>query len=148
MEHGTPADYLRQKVERGREDLAEARALFEGGKYRLSLSRSYYAIFHIVSATLYVMGIERAKHSGVEAAFIQQLIKPGLLEVEHGETYKLSRKWREDADYSVGMIFDESIAREMLERSERLFARLETYLHDHGHLPPATEPGDREAPQT
>ncbi len=32
MDYGTPADYLRQKVERGREELAEARSLFERAK--------------------------------------------------------------------------------------------------------------------
>jgi uncharacterized protein (UPF0332 family) len=88
MEYGTPADYLKEKVERGQEDLSEARALFEQRKYRLSPTRSYYAVFHIVSAALYVMGIERAKHSAVEAAFLQHLVKPGILETEHGETFR------------------------------------------------------------
>ncbi|MBI3764077.1 MAG: HEPN domain-containing protein [Chloroflexi bacterium] len=144
MDYGTPADYLTQRVERGREELAEARSLFERAKYRMSLSHSYYAVFHIVSATLFVTGIERTKHSGIEAAFVQHLVKPGTLEIEHGETFKLARKWREDADYTIGKEFTETTAREILERCERLFTRLETYLRDHSHLPPELSPGQTE----
>jgi len=76
---GTSADYLKAKLDRSREDLADARDLFQQGKYRLSINRAYYAVFHIVSATLAAMGQERSKHSGVEAAFHQYLIKPGLV---------------------------------------------------------------------
>ena len=84
MDTGTSVDYLKAKVDRSREDLGDAHDLFCQGKYRLSVNRAYYGIFHIVSATLAAMGHVRAKHSGVEAAFHQYLIRPGLLETEHG----------------------------------------------------------------
>jgi uncharacterized protein (UPF0332 family) len=44
------------------------------------------------------MGHARTKHSGVEAAFHQYLIGSGLLETEHGVTYKLALKLRQDAN--------------------------------------------------
>ena len=44
------------------------------------------------------MGHARTKHSGVEAAFHQYLIGSGLLETEHGVTYKLALKLQQDAD--------------------------------------------------
>ena len=44
------------------------------------------------------MGHARPEHSGVEAAFHQYLIGARLLEAEHGVTYKLARKLRQDAD--------------------------------------------------
>ncbi|MFH1935544.1 MAG: HEPN domain-containing protein [Pseudomonadota bacterium] len=98
MDVGKPFDYLRAKLDRSKEDLDDARDLFKQGKYRLSVNRAYYGVFHIVSATLAAMGHARTKHFGVEAAFHQYLIGSGLLETEHGVTYKLARKLREDAD--------------------------------------------------
>lgn len=134
MDYGTPADYSKQRIERGHEELNEAQSLLERKLYRMSLVHSYYAIFHVVSATLFVAGIERAKHSGVEAAFLQHFIKTGKLEVEHGETFKLARKWREDADYTIGKQFTETVARDILERCKSLFAALESYLREQGYL--------------
>lgn len=134
MESGTSADYLNQKLIRCHEDLAEARDLFEQGKYRFSVNRAYYAVFHIISATLAMMGHARSKHSGVESAFHQYLIKPGLVEVEYGTTYKLARKWREDADYAIGVTFTEETTHEILERCEQLVLGLEQFVHEQGWL--------------
>ncbi|MFQ5857519.1 MAG: HEPN domain-containing protein [Anaerolineae bacterium] len=134
MEGGTSADYLREKLARSHEDLTEARDLLEQGKYRFSVNRAYYAAFHIVSATLAMMGHDRSKHSGVESAFHQYLIKPGLIEMEHGTTYKLARKWREDADYAIGATFSEETAGDILEQCEQLVHRLEQFLHERGWL--------------
>jgi uncharacterized protein (UPF0332 family) len=125
VDTGTSADYLKAKLDRSQEDLADALDLFQQGKYRLSINRAYYAVFHIISATLAAMGQVRRKHSSVEAAFHQYLIKPGLLEPEHGITYKLARKWREDADYAIDALFTEEIAQDILGQCERLAKRME-----------------------
>jgi uncharacterized protein (UPF0332 family) len=130
MADGTSTAYLKQKLARGREDLADARNLYQRGNYRLSITRAYYAVFHVVSAALNTIGQDRSKHSGVEAAFHQYLIKPGLINVEHGTTFKMARKWREDADYGVGLVFTEETARDILEQCERLVQRLESYLYE------------------
>ena len=134
MDLGTSVDYLKAKLDRGKEDLDDARDLFQQGKYRLSINRAYYAVFHVVSASLIAMGHTRSKHSGVEAAFHQYLIKPGLLEPEHGVTYKLARKLREDADYGIDKIVTEEIAKDMLERCEYLTNQVEQYLYQSGLL--------------
>lgn len=127
-------DYLKQKLARSHEDITNARDLFQRGNYRLSINRAYYAVFHIVSAALYTIGQDRSKHSGVESAFHQYFIKPGLIEVEYGTTFKLARKWREDADYSVGLVFTKETARDILERCEQLVRRMERYLRENERL--------------
>jgi uncharacterized protein (UPF0332 family) len=127
-------DYLKQKLARSHEDITNARDLFQRGNYRLSINHAYYAVFHIVSAALYTIGQDRSKHSGVESAFHQYFIKPGLIEVEYGTTFKLARKWREDADYSVGLVFTKETARDILERCEQLVRRMERYLRENERL--------------
>jgi len=135
MDVGKPFDYLKAKLDRSKEDLDDARDLFQQGKYRLSVNRAYYGVFHIVSATLAAMGHARTKHSGVEAAFHQYLIGSGLLEREHGVTYKLARKLREDADYGIDKVITEEIARDILEQCERLAKQVEQYLYKSGLIP-------------
>ena len=49
MDVGKPFDYLKAKLDRSKEDLDDARDLFQQGKYRLSVNRAYYGVFHIVS---------------------------------------------------------------------------------------------------
>jgi len=134
MDTGTSRDYLNYRLERCQDDLAWAKQLLELGNYRLSMNRSYYAIFHIVSAALAALGHTRRKHSGVEAAFHEYLIKPGFIEPEYGPIYKLARQWREEADYALGAEFDEERTRDILQDAEKLVARLERYLREGGFL--------------
>lgn len=137
MDIGTSSDYLKAKIDRSQEELEDASTLLRQGRYRLSVTRAYYGIFHIVSATLAAMGHVRSKHSGVEAAFHQYLIRPGLLDTEHGITYKLARKLREDADYGIDKVITDEMARDMLEQCQSLQRDVRQYLLRSALLPPA-----------
>ena len=81
-DYGTYEDYLRERVNRAYEDIADARRSLDEGSYQ----------------------------------------------------------WRERADYRFGVIFDEKTAREIVDRAERLIARLERFLCERGLL---TESGER-----
>ncbi len=131
---GTPEDYLRHRLERSHEDLAWARAALERGEYRLALNRAYYAVFHLASAVLARLDVLRHRHSGVESAFHEYLIKPGHIEPEYGPFYREAREWRENADYHFGVEFTEEKTREILEQSERIVTRLEQFLRERGLL--------------
>ena len=116
MADGPSTGYLKQKLARSRKDLADAQDLYQRSNYRLSINRAYYAVFHIVSSALNTIGQDQSKHSGIESAFHQYFIKPGLVGIEYGTTFKLARKEREDADYSVGSVFTEKIGRAILDQ--------------------------------
>ncbi len=133
-DYGTYEDYLRERLERAYEDLADAHRAFDAGSYRLALNRAYYAAFHFVTAALALLGQERHKHSAVEAAFHEYLIKQGFIEPEYGTFYREAREWREQADYRFHVKFTREGTREVLEKSERLIARLERFLRERGLL--------------
>ncbi len=136
---GTPKDYLRHRLERSHEDLAWARGALERGEYRLALNRAYYAVFHLTSAVLANLDVIRHRHSGVESAFHEYLIKPGFIEPEYGRFYREARQWRENADYHFGVEFTEEKTRKVLEQAERTVTRLEQFLRERGLL---TENGE------
>ena len=131
---GTLEDYLRQRLERSHEDLAWARGALERGEYRLTLNRACYAVFHLASAVLARIDVLRHRHSGVESAFHEHLIKPGYIEPEYGQFYREAREWRENADYHFGIEFTEQKTQEVLERAGYIVARLERFLRERGLL--------------
>jgi len=122
------------RLERGREDLATARLLIREGKYRVAVSRVYYAVFMVATAVLSTLGVSRGKHSAVESAFGQYLVKPGILEPKYHAIYMKARDWREEADYSPTVVFSEQDALTILAEAEEFVARLERYLKDVGAL--------------
>jgi uncharacterized protein (UPF0332 family) len=91
-DYGIHEDYLKERLERAYEDLADAHRALDVGSHRLALNRAYYAVFHIATAALALLGQERYKHSAVESAFHEYLIRPGFIEPEYGVFYKEARE--------------------------------------------------------
>lgn len=66
-----------------------------------AVNRAYYACFYAASAVLQSEGRHFVKHTGVRAAVHAELVKPGRLPQEIGETYDLLLKSRQSADYGA-----------------------------------------------
>ena len=62
---------IKVRLEGSQEDLETAKELLNLKRYRAAVNRAYYAVFGVTNAVLLIQKIERSKHSGVEAAFIQ-----------------------------------------------------------------------------
>jgi len=125
---------IRMRLERRRDDIETARLLIERGKYRPAISRACYAVFAIASAALLVFDIRFHKHSAVESAVHQYLVRPGLIEPEYGRIYSQAFKHRLDADYKDEAQFSQEEARRILEDAECFVARLERYLRSVGAI--------------
>ena len=59
---GTQADVARHRLRVAKEDLETANLTFEAGQYRASNNRSYYSIFHSISAVLAKEGVAFKRH--------------------------------------------------------------------------------------
>jgi uncharacterized protein (UPF0332 family) len=116
------------------EELQTARDNIAGRHYRAAISRSYYAVFYMASAALFSQSIVRGKHSGVESAFSEYLIKPMFLEPEFGRIYQRARRSREEVDYAEDAAPDAGQAQRVLADAERFVERLERFLMDSGSL--------------
>lgn len=119
---------IKVRIEGAQEDLETAKELLSLKRYRAAVNRAYYAIFSIVNAVLLTKKIERSKHSGVEAAFIQNFVKTGVFETEYGKTFDYVRKKREESDYSVKIKIDEETAKKIVGDAEKFITRLRQYL--------------------
>ena len=116
------------RLDRAREDIETARELFNSGRYRAVVNRSYYAIFSVTTALLLTQRIERSKHAGVESAFIQYFIKTGIIETKYGKIYDYIRKKREESDYSARITIDKETAEKVVDNAEKFIVRLAEYL--------------------
>lgn len=133
MEESVQA-YARIRLERAREELETARDNTAHGHFRAAVSRAYYAVFYMASAALFSQSVHRTKHSGVESAFSQFLVKTGQIEPEFSRLYQRARRQREEADYADELQIDEATAWQTLADAERFVDRVERFLRDVGAL--------------
>jgi len=123
---------IKVRLEGSQEDLETAKELLNLKRYRAAVNRAYYAVFGVTNAVLLIQKIERSKHSGVEAAFIQYFVKTGVIEVEYGKIFDYIRKKREASDYSIKLKIDEETAEKVVREAEKFIARLTLYLRELG----------------
>ncbi len=135
MDEETHRIIIEVRLEKCREDLRAARGLLRLGFLRAAVNRAYYSVFHITSAALLTLDIERSKHSGVQSAFSQYLVKPGHIEPEYSKIYGRARRLREDYDYADELEdLDEKVTADLLADAERFVARMERYLREVGAI--------------
>jgi uncharacterized protein (UPF0332 family) len=73
---------IRYRLEQADESLESAQLLFDNGKYRPSVSRSYYAMFYAVLALLVKEGVRISKHTGAISVFNREFVKKGIFDKE------------------------------------------------------------------
>jgi len=117
---------------RSHEEVDTARLLFANGKYKVALTRAYYAVFYAASAVLLSEGIKRSKHSGVQSAFRQSFIKLGVIEAEYSDIYGAARDARELSDYELWFMPAEEFTETVIADAEKFVARMEWYLREVG----------------
>jgi uncharacterized protein (UPF0332 family) len=99
----TEAEILQQEsIARARDELEAAEALLAAGHPRVALTRSYFAAFHAVRAQLFRAGLQPQSHRGVHAFFTRTSFGPACTTERRPQCSPGFRKYREEADYSVG----------------------------------------------
>ena len=97
------------------EELGSAESLLQAGFERVSLTRSYFAVFHAARAHLYASGFEPRSHAGVHHLFNLHFVKTERFEPGASRLLARLQKYREEADYSNAFVVDSDGAREELE---------------------------------
>ena len=135
MDLATRRAVIRVRLDKAHDDLTTAQANLGLSLWRGAVNRAYYSIFHVSSAALLWLNVDRRKHSAIQSSFSEFLIKPGLIEAEYGRIYKSAREWREDQDYSdEAKSLDEAMAAKIVRDAERFLGRLELYLREQGAI--------------
>lgn len=84
-------------------NLKDAHLLFANGSPDGACNRAYYAMFNAARAALVARGhakeAQAKTHSGLIAAFAQNIVRPGLVQAAHNRAMNRVQEYRLLADY-------------------------------------------------
>ena len=123
-------DLAKYRLARAKEDLETAVDNLENGKYRASVNRSYYAVFHSIRAVTALDHFDSSKHSGVIAFFNQNYVKPGVFDKELSKMIDSCYRLREKADYDDFYLVAKDEAVLQLEKAEKIYQTIESYVYN------------------
>lgn len=127
---GSVTELSRYRFETSLEALADARFMYENGRYKNALNRGYYAIFHAIRALNALTGFDSSKHSGVIAYFNQNYVKSEIFPKELSKIIRLASENREKADYLDFYIASKEEAEKQIQRAEEFLKWIEIYLRE------------------
>jgi uncharacterized protein (UPF0332 family) len=127
---GSMTELAKYRYDCCQEALEDAKLLFDNGRYKNSLNRSYYSIFHAMRAVNILDDFDSSKHSGVIAHFNQNYVKTGIFPREASRIIKLASEKRERADYLDFFVASKEDAREQIMRAEKFQNLVRDYLHE------------------
>ncbi|EOS69910.1 hypothetical protein C818_02148 [Lachnospiraceae bacterium MD308] len=116
------------RFERCFEELENSKILLDSGKFKLSLNRSYYSIFHAMRAVNVLDDFDSSKHSGVIAHFNQFHVKEGHFPKEASKIIRTASEMREHADYEDFFVASRQEAEEQFLKAEKFHNLVQDYL--------------------
>ena len=125
---GSVIDLSRYRLERAKEDLETAEDNLANGKYRASVNRSYYAIFHALRTITALDHFDSGKHSGIISFFNQHYVKTGIFDREISKLIDSSYRLREKADYDDFYLVARGDAEQQLEKARHVVQTIERYV--------------------
>ena len=120
--------YVLSQLEIAHDDLEGAKYLIDGSKYRISLNRAYYCVFHCLKALSVLHGHNFSKHSGYISYFQREYIKTGIFDKELSKIVTKTKTLRESGDYGDMAIVTEETALNAYKDAEKLYITLNEYI--------------------
>ena len=127
-ERATSMDLSKYRLERAREDMSNAKILFENGKYKAANNRSYYAIFHALRSVLAMDNYDSKRHSGIISEFQKRYIKEGVFPKEISRIIDSAFIIRNASDYDDMFIADKSQTETQMKNAEYVIDLVQDYL--------------------
>ena len=127
---GSVKDLAKYRLENAQEDLERAKRELDIGDYKLSLNRSYYAIFHAIRAVNILDEFDSSKHSGVIAHFNQYHVKTGDFDKEISKIITSAMNIRQKSDYDDFFIALKSDAVSQFQEAEKILESVTKYINE------------------
>lgn len=121
-------DLTMYRLEVAEERLITAQEMIECGRYRISISNSYYAIFNAARALLAERIVDFKKHSAVISYFRREYVKTGLFDVQLSDYIGKAFDARNDCDYEDFFIASRAQAEEQYQHAVEFVAAVKNYL--------------------
>lgn len=125
---GGARELAMHRISVARDDLEAAKLNFEGGHYRSSNNRAYYAIFRAISACLALEFKAYKQHAQVIGNFNKDFVHTGIFPKEISRKISRAQEVRHASDYDDFYIVSIEEAREQLYTAQEVVDMVERYL--------------------
>ena len=133
-------EYTRYRLELAAECVDVSKFLLDGGYFKASINRSYYAIFSATRALLSEDGMAFKKHSAVISYFRREYIKTGIFDVRFSDYIGGAFEFRNDCDYEDFVFASRAEAELQYQHAVEFVTAVKTYLGG-DDLPAVDNPG-------
>ena len=116
------------RFETSLEALSDAKIMYENERYKNTLNRAYYAIFHDIRSVDALSGFDSSKHSGVIAYFNQNYVKEGVFSKELSKIIRMASENSEKTDYLDFLIASKEEAERQIVRAKEFIDVIKIYL--------------------
>ena len=121
-------DEIESCIEIAIDDLESSKLLLEAGKYRNSVTLSYYAMFSIARALLLKKGLTPKTYDGVITLIGEKYVLDEGFDRELASRFSRARTIREDASYANSDDFDLDTAKENIWLAEEFINEAKKFL--------------------
>jgi uncharacterized protein (UPF0332 family) len=128
------AELARYRMSKARGLLADSETLLRASSFASSANRSYYAALSAARALLVTRGADPETHEGVKVLLSKDFIRPGILERDASEIFRVLQARRMDSDYGdyidIGIVEAGDSFEKAKQFVEMAGKALETFLTD------------------
>jgi uncharacterized protein (UPF0332 family) len=128
MKDNSTEDYVKFRINRAHETLAEIKVLVENIYWNTAINRMYYACFYAVGALLVKNGITTSSHSGSRQKFGQLFVQPGFVSKDLAKHYAELFEKRHKGDYNDFFDFDQDTVLRLIEPTREFINRIDELL--------------------
>lgn len=122
--------FAKYRLERAKEDLADAEFSYNSNRYLNANNRAYYAIFHAIRAVLALERVDFKKHKDVLAYFNQYYIKTEIFPKIMSKKISQAKEIREDSDYDDEFKPTDEVTKIQIETAKELIKLVEKYINE------------------
>lgn len=118
----------KHRLEQAKEELEDAKLLYNNNRYKSANNRAYYSIFHSIRAVLALEGVDFKKHKDVQAYFNKNYVRTEIFPKDMGRRIIDASKIREDSDYDDEFIVKPEETAVQIETAKELIHLVEEYI--------------------
>lgn len=118
----------KHRLEQAKEELEDAKLLYNNNRYKSANNRVYYSIFHSIRAVLALEGVDFKKHKDVQAYFNKNYVRTEIFPKDMGRRIIDASKIREDSDYDDQFVVDKEKTLKQIDTAKEMIELVEKYL--------------------
>ncbi len=116
------------RLEQAKEELEDAKMLYNANRFKGANNRAYYSIFHSIKAILALEPIDFKRHKDVLAYFNKNYIHTEIFDKTLGRKISTANAIREDSDYDDEFIVNPDVTKQQIDTAEELISLVENYI--------------------